>query len=78
MSLKWECNSNGEYHSNWDITQTGMSIWLEYHSNWNVTQIWMSPKMNVIQNRMLRNIKCHSNWNLTQVGMSLKLECHFN
>ena len=38
MSFKLEC------HSNWNVTQIGMSLTYECHSNWNVTQIRMALK----------------------------------
>ena len=83
MSLKWECQLNG------NVTQIGMSLKYECHSYWH------HSNLNVIQILMSLILECHSHWNVTQIGMSpkseyhligkdcqiemsLKLECHLN
>ena len=58
MSLKLEC------HSNWNVTQIGMTLKLKCHSIWNVTQIEVSFKL-----------ECHLNLNVTQKE-NIKLRDH--
>ena len=78
MSLKLEC------HSNWNVTQIGISVELECHSNQNVTQTGISLKLeshsnwNVSQFEISLKMKCHSNWNVTQIKKSLKFAFHSN
>ena len=64
-----------ECHSQWNVTQNGMSLKIEClkmecHSNgmslemefplkWNVTKNGMSLKWNVTQNEMLLKMECH-------------------
>ena len=49
MSIQIEC------HSNWNVTQNGISLKMECHPKLNVNKIGMSVKL-----------ECHSNWNVTE------------
>ena len=72
MSLKYEC------HSNWNVTQIGMSLKLEYHSNWMSLKLESFLNYNITQIGMSLKLEYHKIYIGPQIGTSPILECHSN